>query len=458
MRVLVTGATGFIGRELLLLLREKGYDIAVLTRDMESSGVRLPVMCDVYQWDAALLEPPPEALEGVDAVVHLAGESVLGRWNEKRKAEISRSRILSTHHLVQAFGRLDKKPGVFIAGSATGYYGDRQALELDESASPGGGFLATLCNDWEKEIFKAEEHGIRTVALRTGVVLGNDGGAMQRMLPAFRLCLGGRLGSGNQWMSWIHARDLAGLIVHALQNESVKGPVNAVSPNPVTNGDFTKAMSKALSRPALLPLPKFILKLALGEMGQILLDSQKVLPKKAEESGFKFMYPELDKALLTICYHVAHEWRMELWVPASAEEAFAFFMDPAAMEKIAAPWMSFKVRGQSTETIEEGTLLNYRFKVRGVPMCWQSMIVDWRKGQRFSDIQINGPYALWHHTHEFIQKDGGSLIRERVIYRVPLCVPGDILIHPCIRKDLEKIFTHRRKMIEEHFRPAAKDS
>jgi hypothetical protein len=133
-------------------------------------------------------------------------------------------------------------------------------------------------------------------------------------------------------------------------------------------------------------------------------------------------------------------------------------MDTAAMEKVSAPWLSFKVRSQSTETIQEGTLLNYSFKVRGLPMCWQSMIVDWRKDQRFSDIQISGPYALWHHTHEFIQKDGGALIRERAVYRVPLCVPGDILIHPFIRKDLEKIFAHRRKMIAEHFRPSTKSA
>lgn len=455
MRVLVTGATGFIGRELLLLLKEKGYDITVLTRDLESSGVRLPVLCDVYQWDQSLLEPPLEALEGVSAVVHLAGESVLGRWTESRKAEISRSRVLSTHHLVQAFQRLDKKPDVFIAASATGYYGDRQALELDESASSGSGFLSILCNDWEKEIFEAESQGIRAVALRAGIVLGHDGGAMKRMLPAFRLCLGARLGSGDQWMSWIHVRDLAGLIVHALRNESVKGPINAVSPNPVTNREFTRAMGKALERPAFLFLPKPILKLALGEMSEILLDSQKVIPKKAEESGYQFLYPELEKALPSICQQQAHEWLTELWVPQPVENVFSFFMDMAAMEKIAAPSLSFKVRRQSTETIREGTLIDYSFKVRGFPMCWQSMIVDWRKDQRFSDVQISGPYTIWHHTHEFIQQNGGTLIRERAVYRVPMSLPGEILIHPFIRKDLEKIFAHRRKMIEEHFRSPA---
>lgn len=455
MRVLVTGATGFIGRELLLLLKEKGYDISVLTRDPELSGIRLPVLCDVYQWDQSLLEPPLEALEGVSAVVHLAGESVMGRWTERRKAEISRSRVLSTHHLVQAFQRLDKKPEVFVAASATGYYGDRQALELDESASSGSGFLPTLCNDWEKEIFEAESQGVRAVALRTGIVLGHDGGAMKRMLPAFRLCLGARLGSGDQWMSWIHARDLAGLIVHCLRNESVKGPINAVSPNPVTNREFTRAMGKALGRPAFLFLPKPILKLALGEMSKILLDSQKVIPKKAQETGYQFLYPELEKALPSICQKLAHEWLTELWVPQPAENVFAFFMDMTAMEKIAAPWLKFKVMRQSTETIREGTLIDYSFKAFGVPMRWQSMIVDWRKDQRFSDVQISGPYTVWHHTHEFIQKNGGTLIRERAVYRVPLCLPGEILIHPFVRKDLEKIFAHRRKMIEEHFRSPA---
>ena len=454
MRVLVTGATGFIGKELLLMLREKGHDIAVLTRDAETSGVRLPLMCDVFQWDRSLLEPPLEAFEGVDAVVHLAGESVMGRWTDARKNEISRSRILSTNHLVQAFHRLDKKPSIFIAGSATGFYGDRQGLDLDESASPGGGFLATLANDWEKEIFKAEEQGIRTVALRTGIVLGHEGGAMKRMLPAFRMCLGASLGGGDQWMSWIHERDLCGLILHALENESVTGPLNGVSPYPVTNKEFTKALGHAVSRPAFLFIPKFILNLVLGEMAQVLLDSQKVLPKNAEDTGYQFIYPELEKALPSLCNQLAHDWVIEQWVPDTPENVFAFFMDKKEMEKISAPWLNFRVMSQSEDPIREGSCLNYRFKVRGIPICWQSMVIDWKKDESFTDIQIAGPYATWTHIHDFIEKDGGTIIRERAVYAVPFCVPGDVVIHPFVRNDLEKIFTHRGKKIAEHFRAA----
>ena len=452
MRVLVTGATGFIGKELLLMLREKGHEIAVLTRDAQTSGVRLPLMCDVFEWDASLLEPPLEAFEGVDAVVHMTGESVMGRWTDAKKNEISRSRILSTNHLVQAFHRLEKKPSVFIAGSATGYYGDRQGLELDESASPGGGFLGTLANDWEKEIFKAEEQGIRTVALRTGIVLGHEGGAMKRMLPAFRMCLGASLGSGDQWMSWIHERDLCGLILHALENESVSGPMNGVSPYPVTNKEFTKTLAEAVSRPAFLFIPKFILNLVLGEMSDVLLNSAKVLPKKAEDTGYQFEYPELEKALPSLCNQLAHDWVIEQWVPETPENVFAFFMDRKSLESISPPELKFRVISQSDESIKKGTCLNYKFKVRGIPLCWQSMILEWEKDKRFTDIQVAGPYATWHHSHEFIEKDGGTLIRERAIYMVPFCVFGDVVIHPFVRHDLEKIFTHRRKKIAEHFR------
>lgn len=451
MKVLVTGATGFIGRELLKVLRDRGYEINALTRDPESSGIRLPVLCNVFKWDHSLLEPPLEAFEGVDAVVHLAGESVLGRWSGPKKEEISRSRILSTHHIVQAFEKLEKKPAVFIAGSATGFYGDRQAIELDESASAGSGFLSTVCQDWEREMFAAEKLGIRTVALRTGVVLGSGGGAMSRMLPSFRMCLGARLGDGRQWMSWIHHRDLAELIVHCIQNDSLKGPVNAVSPNPVTNRDFTKAMATALHRPAFLIAPKFLLKTLFGEMGTIVLDSQKVVAKKVEESGFEFIHPTLETALPPICHEATHTIEIEQWVSDPPEKVFAFFMEPEKYESLTPPFLSFKVHLQTTKEIQEGTRLIYSLKLHGIRFCWQSLITDFEKNKRFSDLQVFGPYSVWHHTHQFIEKDGGTLIRDCVVYRVPLCVPGDIVIHPFVRKDLDKIFTWRRKKMAELF-------
>jgi ligand-binding SRPBCC domain-containing protein len=209
-----------------------------------------------------------------------------------------------------------------------------------------------------------------------------------------------------------------------------------------------------VSRPTFLFIPKFILNLVLGEMSDVLLNSAKVLPKKAGDTGYQFEYPELEKTLPSLCNQLAHDWVIEQWVPATAEEVFAFFMDKKEMEKISAPWLNFRVMSQSEDPIKEGTCLNYRFKVRGLPMCWQSMIINWKKNESFTDIQIAGPYATWTHIHDFIEKDGGTIIRERAIYMVPFCVPGDVVIHPFVRHDLEKIFTHRGKKIAEHFRAA----
>ncbi len=443
MKVLVTGATGFIGKQLLLHLRDRGHEVVVLTRQPDRAGVRLPVFCRVFLWDGSFLEPPHEAFEGVDAVVHLAGENIIGRWTRTRKEELRRSRLLSTRQLVSAFQGLEKKPKVFVCASGVGYYGDQPSAELDESAPSGEGFLADLCRKWEAEALQAETIGIRTTPLRIGVVLGSEGGALKRMLPPFRLGLGGALGRGKQWMSWIHERDLVGLILHAIENPEVTGPVNAVSPNPVTNADFARALARAVHRPAFLNVPALVVKLLLGEVAEVVLSGQKVLPKKALDTGYTFHHPELSSALSTLCDRVAHELLVEQWVPQPLDKVFAFFSDTKNLELLTPPRLGFEVTGQSTTALQEGTRINYRLQLHGVPFRWQSVIMDWRPGDRFSDIQVLGPYSLWHHTHEFVEKDGGTLIRDRAVYRIPLGVPGDVLLHSHIRKDLEDIFIFR---------------
>ena len=243
MKIFVTGATGFVGKEVLLLLSERGHSIVTLTRDAQKASISLPVVCKIVEGNPQQPGDWIQKLEGVDAVLHLAGENVVGRWTVCLKREIVRSRIESTRNLIQAFKKLGQKPSVFVSASAIGYYGDRGNDELNENSTLGTGFLAEVCQSWEDEIFRAMDSGIRTVAMRIGVVLGHDGGALKMMLPPFRLGLGGRLGSGHQWMSWIHLRDLAGMLVYALENDSVIGPINAVSPNPVTNRDFTQKLA-----------------------------------------------------------------------------------------------------------------------------------------------------------------------------------------------------------------------
>lgn len=272
------------------------HKLRVLSRH---AGTNLPPSVQLFVWDAMKGQPPADSLDGVDAVVHLAGEPIAQRWNDEVKQKIRDSRTTGTRHLVQALSTAQRRPAVLVCGSAIGYYGSRGDEVLTESSAPGDGFMADVCVAWEKEADVAESLGIRLVKLRTGVVLGANGGALAKMLPPFKAGMGGKLGHGDQWMSWVHLDDLVGMIQHVLANP-VRGAVNGTSPNPVSNADFSKALGHSLSRPAIVPMPAFTLKLMFGEMSELLLASQRVLPKAAETAGYVFRFPVLEQALENI--------------------------------------------------------------------------------------------------------------------------------------------------------------
>jgi uncharacterized protein (TIGR01777 family) len=240
--------------------------------------------------------PPAESLREADVIIHLAGEPVAQRWTAEAKRRIRESRVVGTRNLVEALAALPRRPEALICASAIGYYGSRGDEILTESSAPGSGFLPEVCVAWEKEAQAAEALGIRVVRVRTGLVLAADGGALQRMLPPFRMGVGGRLGSGRQWMSWIHLEDLTGLFQFAVESQ-VRGPLNAVAPHAVTNSDFTRELARALRRPAVFPVPEFALRLLFGEMADVLLASQRVAPAAAEAAGFRFRFPQLAPAL-----------------------------------------------------------------------------------------------------------------------------------------------------------------
>ena len=299
MRALVTGATGFVGPRLLRLLDRP----VVLSRDPDRARRLIGHLTDrIVRWDPLHGPPPQESFEGVDTVLHLAGESVAaGRWTTARKAMIRDSRVIGTRNLVQGIVQAATKPRVLVSASAVGYYGDRGDEELTESARPADDFLARVCVEWEQEALAAEKSGVRVALARTGIVLGSgSGGALEKMLTPFRLGAGGPLGSGRQWMPWIHVADLARLYLHAAETTSITGPMNAVAPNPVRNSEFTKVLARQLRRPAFMPAPYFGLRLVFGEFAQVLFASQRVIPRVALDTGFVFQYPELANALREI--------------------------------------------------------------------------------------------------------------------------------------------------------------
>ena len=295
MKVLITGATGLIGRQLCAQLTGEGHSITVLTRRVESAKSVAHQAAFVWQPEGSL--PPMAALAGVEAVIHLAGEPVAQRWSLEIKRRIRDSRVLSTRNLVQAISQLESAPKVFVSGSAVGIYGNRGDERLAENTKAGQGFLSDVCAEWEHEALQAEAFGTRVALIRTGVVLDPAGGALKTMLPAFKLGIAGKLGNGRQWFPWIHRDDILGLLRWAMMNENARGAFNGAAPNPVTNEEFTKELAAALNRPALIPVPKFALNILFGEMASVMLASQRVVPQAALNAGFTFRFPQLREAL-----------------------------------------------------------------------------------------------------------------------------------------------------------------
>ena len=303
MKIVVTGATGFVGTKLVERLQAAGDRIVVLSRNSQKASSLFPQSSfpnvEVISYNPLQLGDWADALSGSDAVINLAGEPIAGvRWTEQRKQEIRNSRILTTKVLVEAIAKASVKPQVLISGSAIGYYGTSPDKTFDEYSDAGDDFLANVCTDWEAAADGVTGLGVRLVKLRTGIVLGL-GGAIAKMLPIFQVG-GGKIGNGQQWFSWIHRDDLVELIIYALKNPQVTGALNATAPQPVTNETFTVAFAKSIKRPAFLPVPAAALILIFGEGATVLLDGQRVVPHKAEVNKFTFKYPDIDSALTQI--------------------------------------------------------------------------------------------------------------------------------------------------------------
>ncbi len=295
MRVVVSGATGLIGTQLVAALKARGDDVTVLSRNPEQAAAALGVKA--VAWQPLSGPPPTEALAGRDAVIHLAGEPVAQRWSAAAKQAILDSRETGTRHLVDAIAASDRKPAALLSSSAVGYYGKHGDDVVTEQTAAGNDFLAGVCVAWEREALRAEALGLRVVIVRTGVVLDASGGALKAMLPPFKAGIGGPVAGGRQYMPWIHCDDIVGLYLAALDDPSWSGPVNGTAPEPVTNAVFSKALGRALGRPAVLPVPGFAIRAIYGEMAEIVTEGQRAVPAAAERLGYSFKQPELDEAL-----------------------------------------------------------------------------------------------------------------------------------------------------------------
>ena len=302
MKVLITGGTGFVGKQLSARLVQDGNEITILTRSLKGSE-QAPKGVSYLQGDPTQKGPWQEAIPNHDVVINLAGASIFSKWTDEYKKLIRDSRVFTTRNIIEGISSQSGKKIALFSTSAVGYYGFHGDEELDEESPPGNDFLAHLAIEWEAEALKAEEKGARVVITRFGIVLGEKGGALGQMIPLFKKFIGGPIGSGQQWFSWVHIKDLAEAFAFLMKHPEISGPVNLCSPNPVKNRGLAKALGKALHRPSFMPAPAFMIKLVLGEFGSIILEGQRVLPRRLLKQGFTFKYPDIDKALQSILNH-----------------------------------------------------------------------------------------------------------------------------------------------------------
>lgn len=448
-RVLLTGATGFVGQSLGLALARQGYTLAVLTRDPASAKNKLPFPAQIFSWDEL-----PQALQNSDAIIHLAGESVGdGRWTQKKKQEILESRTQTVQKIITAIQtNRPSRLKTLIGASAIGFYGnDRGDEELDETSSQGSDFLAKVCQAQETELFALSQE-LRTVSIRVGIVLGNNGGALKRILPFFRSGVGGPIGMGRQWMSWIHIDDLVRIFTLALETPSMRGTYNGVSPQPVRNREWTQALAQTLQKPALLPVPPIALRILFGEFSNTLSGSLRVSSEKVQNLGFLFQYADIRSTLRALIPSPEEQiFETYQWVPQPVSQVFPFFSHPENLEKLTPDFLDFSILSKTSDSIQQDSRINYKIKIHGVPVRWKTRIAHWDPPRSFVDIQEKGPYRFWHHTHQFESIGEGTLLYDQVRYRLYLGTTGALLAGHWVQQDIKKIFAYRHQVIGQIF-------
>jgi uncharacterized protein (TIGR01777 family) len=464
MKILITGATGFIGKELGKSLVSQGHQVVVVSRSIQLARVHCPFPAEFIEWSGVEpLEHP--FLDSVQGVIHLMGQNLSeGRWTNDVKQKLVNSRVDSTIFLREAFERRAGLLQFWIQGSAIGYYGSSDSSQVfDESSSKGEGFLADLCEEWESSLHSTQSdfESIRKVILRTGVVLSHQGGALEKMMNPLLAGVGGVVAGGRQRMSIIHLNDLVNFICSAVSHEHIRGVYNLVSSEPVEQRDLIHLLSDQLFISSGVGVPSFAIRLAMGEMGDLVLQDQAVISKRIPETGFHWKYPGLKEIVAEVAQWYldpsrvnektpkpAHLMYSEQFLPLPRNQVFGFFSDAKNLEKITPDFLHFSIMGMSTDQIEKNTKITYRLKLHGIPFQWLTDIAVWEPPYRFVDQQIKGPYQLWYHEHSFEEVPGGTLMKDWVRFRLPFGKAGLVGL-PKVLADVSRIFAFRTEIIHE---------
>jgi uncharacterized protein len=457
MKVLLTGATGLVGREVGKKLVLAGHEVLAVSRNAERANLELPFPCLVIEGDLTIESIRNDHLKSVQAVIHLAGESVAeSRWSNEKKNKIYQSRVRGTANLIDSLSEARAPLQAFVSTSASGFYGDRKNEILIESSNQGSGFLSDVCRDWERSVEWIQRKdifpGCRIAILRVGMVVSALGGALPKMIPAFQRGVGGRIGSGEQWMGWIHLEDLSDLYVKALKTSEISGVINAVAPETLQNREFSQILAESLGKKLGPAVPAWALKAIFGEMSHVLLSSQRIEAQVLHRLQFSYKYPSLKEALqeVTSYYQNGESFVcFEQYLPFPRQKVFSFFAEVQNLETITPPLLKFQVKKMSTEGIQKGSLIDYRLKIRGLPLRWQTEILEWKPPESFIDSQLKGPYTVWHHTHSFSDMGAGTLMSDKVRYKLPLGALGFAIAGRLVANDVRKIFSYRREVCSD---------
>ena len=477
MKIFLTGATGFIGRALVLSLQRRGHSLVAWVRSPERARSQLGSdveLLPVASGDDALAE----AIGQCDGVISLAGEPLFGkRWTRARKKQIVDSRVALTARLVKAMARSSSPPSVFVSASAVGYYGDRGDERLGEDSAPETDFLAKLCKDWEDAALAGQSERTRVVCLRIGIVFGHGGGAFEEMTPMFKRGVGGPIGNGRQFVPWIHLHDCVEMIVTAFEDERVVGPINVVGPNPIPNKEMAKTFGRVLRRPAVMPVPRLALLALFGKAADVLAAGQRAYPDKMEAIGFEFRFKTFEEALSNLLrddeididpigpqtpppkegdrgYLKGRTPRSVLAtrtvLDAPVDAVFSFFSQPSNLGLLTPPQMNFTITRTDDEMVS-GATIDYRLRVFGIPIGWRTRIECWDAGKCFVDSQVRGPYRAWWHEHHFFADGTRTVMEDRVYYAVPLGILGRLVNRLIITSQLRAIFSYRAAAIQFRF-------